>query len=60
MLQGTADTDVPVSVATRLLDHAEGGDMRLILVKGADHRFSSPDCLKLIELAVAKVLQRVA
>lgn len=59
MLQGTADTDVPVSVATRLLDHAEGGDMRLILVKGADHRFSTPDCLKLIELSVAKVLQRL-
>lgn len=59
MLQGTADTDVPVSVATRLIDHAEGGDMRLTLVKGADHRFSSPECLKLIELSVAKVLRRV-
>ncbi|HQU70456.1 MAG TPA: alpha/beta hydrolase [Albidovulum sp.] len=58
MLQGTADADVPVSVALRLLDHAEGPDMRLTLVKGADHRFSTPDCLKLIELSVAKVLQR--
>lgn len=58
MLQGTADADVPVSVALRLLDHAEGADMRLTLVKGADHRFSTPDCLKLIELSVAKVLQR--
>lgn len=60
MLQGTADTDVPVSVALRLLDHAEGPDMRLTLVKGADHRFSTPDCLKLIELSVAKVLQRIS
>lgn len=59
MLQGTADTDVPVSVAMRLLDHAQGPDMRLTLVKGADHRFSTPDCLKLIELSVAKVLQRI-
>lgn len=59
MLQGTEDTDVPVAVAMRLLDHAEGGDMRLTIVKGADHRFSTPDCLKLIELSVKKVLQRV-
>lgn len=59
MLQGTADTDVPVAVALRLLDHAEGPDLRLTLVKGADHRFSTPECLKLIELSVAKVLQRV-
>jgi pimeloyl-ACP methyl ester carboxylesterase len=59
MLQGTADSDVPVSVALRLLDHAEGGDMRLIIVKGADHRFSTPECLKLIELSVQKVLQRL-
>lgn len=58
MLQGTADTDVPVAVALRLIDHAEGPDMRLTVVKGADHRFSTPECLKLIELSVLKVLQR--
>lgn len=59
MLQGTADADVPVTVALRLLDHAEGPDLRLTLVKGADHRFSSPDCLRLIEAAVLEVLERV-
>ncbi len=59
MLQGTADGDVPVSVAVRLIDHAEGPDVRLTLVKGADHRFSSPECLKLIELSVLKVIQRI-
>ena len=48
-LQGTADTDVPVAVAQRLFDHASGPDIRLTLVKGADHRFSTPDCLALIE-----------
>jgi pimeloyl-ACP methyl ester carboxylesterase len=48
LLQGTADAEVPVSVASRLLDHASGEDIRLTLVKGADHRFSSPDCLDLI------------
>lgn len=58
MLQGTADTDVELSVALRLLDHAEGPDLRLTLVKGADHRFSTPDCLRLIEAAVEEVTGR--
>lgn len=59
MLQGTADTDVPLPVAVRLIGHAEGPDIRLTVVKGADHRFSTPDCLRLIELSVAEVLQRL-
>ncbi len=55
LLQGTADVDVDMSVALRLLDHIEGDDVQLTLVKGADHRFSSPDCLALIESAVRDV-----
>jgi pimeloyl-ACP methyl ester carboxylesterase len=58
LLQGTADVDVPPAVALRLLDHASGPDIRLTLVKGADHRFSTPDCLALIAAAVAEVLDR--
>jgi pimeloyl-ACP methyl ester carboxylesterase len=56
-LQGTADADVPVATALRLLDHATGPDLRLTLVAGADHRFSSPACLRLIETSVADVLK---
>jgi len=56
LLQGTADSDVPPAVALRLLDHATGPDIRLTLVKGADHRFSTPECLALIEAAIAEVL----
>ena len=59
-LQGTADEDVERAVALRLLDHAEGPDMRLTLVDGADHRFSDPDCLTLVEASVGEVLDRVA
>ncbi|MCU0910562.1 MAG: alpha/beta hydrolase [Rhodobacteraceae bacterium] len=55
-LQGTADADVSQDVALRLLAHAAGEDMRLTLVKGADHRFSTPECLALIEQAVAEVI----
>lgn len=54
-LQGTADADVDMSVALRLVDHAAGPDMRLTLVDGADHRFSDDACLDLITAAVAEV-----
>ncbi len=56
MLQGTADAEVPQAEAVRLLDHAAGPDIRLTLVKGADHRFSDPGCLALIGAAVADVV----
>lgn len=59
-LQGTADADVEMSVALRLLDHATGPDMRLTLVKGADHRFSDPDCLTLIDVAIEEVIVRAS
>ena len=56
LLQGTADADVPMAVALRLLDHLEGGDIRLELLKGADHRFSDAPCLATITRALAEVL----
>jgi pimeloyl-ACP methyl ester carboxylesterase len=59
MLQGTADADVPVLWATDLIAHASGKDMRLTLVKGADHRFSDGECLGLIAAAVDEVLARL-
>ena len=59
-LQGTADADVDRGVALALLDHAAGPDMRLILVKGADHRFSDPDCLALIGSAITDVITRAS
>ena len=58
-LQGTADADVEMSVALRLMDHADGPDMRLTLLKDADHRFSDPQALEVIEAAVIDVLGSV-
>ncbi|NOD82940.1 alpha/beta fold hydrolase [Ruegeria sp. HKCCD6119] len=55
-LKGTEDTAVSTETAVRLLEHAAGPDMRLLLVKGADHRFSDEMCLGLIETAVLDVL----
>lgn len=54
-LQGTKDTAVSTETALRLLDHAVCADMRLTLVKDADHRFSDDTCLALIEAAVAEL-----
>ncbi|MBP7240515.1 alpha/beta hydrolase [Amaricoccus sp.] len=56
LLHGTADLDVPVPVALRLLAHAEGPDVRLTLVRDADHRFSAPENLDLIVATVEDVL----
>jgi pimeloyl-ACP methyl ester carboxylesterase len=54
-LQGTADTAVSCDTAMRLLDHASGPDIRLTLVKDADHRFSDEACLEMIRAAVQEV-----
>ncbi len=57
-LQGTADADVDMSVALRLLERAEGPDMHLELVKGADHRFSDGECLTILTDRIEEVLAR--
>lgn len=54
-LHGTADADVPHGWGLRLLEHVEAADARLLLVKGADHRFSAPAELDLITRMVAEV-----
>ncbi|MBL3562411.1 alpha/beta fold hydrolase [Rhodovulum sulfidophilum] len=55
LLQGTADEDVDTRVALRLLERIETEDLRLTLVKGADHRFSTPETLALIESAILEI-----
>lgn len=54
-LQGTADAAVSTETALKLMEHATCDDMRLSLVKGADHRFSDLECLALIEQAVSDI-----
>ena len=55
LLHGTADEDVPLSVAHRLLAHATSPDMQLHIVKNADHRFSDPDRLEQIVTAIEEI-----
>lgn len=57
-MQGSADVHVDKSVSISLLDHATGPDMRLCVVKDADHRFSDAVCLDLITDALDEVTSR--
>ena len=56
LLHGTDDSEVDPGLAVKLLGHADGSDMRLTMVKGADHRFSSPACLNLIQQSIDSIL----
>jgi hypothetical protein len=56
LLHCSADPDVPLDVALRLLAHAIAADMSLTIVKDADHRFSAPENLELIARTVEDVL----
>lgn len=58
-LQGTEDAEVPMERATTLLAHVTGDDIRLVVLKGADHRFSSPEALQLIEDATNNALAAI-
>lgn len=62
LLHGTADADVLMSVPLRILEHAEGADIQLTFVKGADHRFSTEACLEMIaeEVGQLRVQRRPA
>jgi pimeloyl-ACP methyl ester carboxylesterase len=55
LLHGSADADVPVSVALRLLEHATCHDLRLALVKDSDHRFSGERELALLAATLDEI-----
>ncbi len=55
-LLGDADSSVDLSVGLRIVEHADGDDIQLLIVKGVDHRFSTPECLAMVEAAVEQVL----
>ncbi|MEM6618682.1 MAG: alpha/beta hydrolase [Pseudomonadota bacterium] len=59
LLHGTADADVAQSVPLALLSHGKSPDMALTLVKDADHRFSEPENLALVEATLTDLLNRV-
>jgi pimeloyl-ACP methyl ester carboxylesterase len=56
LLHGSEDRDVDPAVALRLFGHAVAPDMRLTLVKGADHRMSTPEGLALLARTIEDLL----
>ena len=60
LLQGSADEDVPLSVPLRLLAHATCPDLRLTIVKDADHRFSAEADLELIDRTVEELVETIS
>lgn len=55
ILHGTNDADVPWQFSQMLLERLQSADTTLTLVKGADHRLSSPDDLRRLRDAVAEL-----
>ena len=55
LFHGSNDEDVPLSTSINILEKIRSNDMQLQIIKGVDHRFSTPDCLKLIQKAVEQV-----
>ena len=57
LLQGSHDEDVSVETANQLFQHIEGSDVQLTLLKGADHRFSTPDALALMRTSISDIIR---
>lgn len=55
MIHGDHDTDVPWALSAELLDAVMADDASLTLVKGADHRLSSPADIARMEAAIAEL-----
>lgn len=58
ILQGDADPDVPPAHATKVFGAVKSADVTLTLIKGGDHRLSSPDQLLLLRETVLALAAR--
>ncbi len=56
LLHGSLDEDVPLSTSIDLLKSLSSVDLQLQVIKGIDHRFSTPECLELIKETVERML----
>ena len=55
LFHGSHDEDVPLSTSIDILKRITSNDMQLQIIKGIDHRFSTPDCLQLLQKAVEQI-----
>ena len=56
LFHGSLDEDVPLSTSINILKSLSSVDMRLQIIKGIDHRFSTAECLELIKQTVERML----
>ena len=56
LFHGSLDEDVPLSTSINILKSLSSVDMQLQIIKGIDHRFSTPECLELIKETVERML----
>ena len=55
LFHGSHDEDVPLSTSINIINKISSNDIQLQIIKGIDHRFSTPDCLHLIQKAVEQI-----
>ena len=58
ILQGSSDPDVTPSHALKVFEALSGPDITLTLIKGGDHRLSTPGQLKIIRETVLQLAER--
>jgi pimeloyl-ACP methyl ester carboxylesterase len=58
ILQGSRDADVPPSHALKVFEALSGPDITLTLIKGGDHRLSTPGQLKFIRETARQLAER--
>jgi pimeloyl-ACP methyl ester carboxylesterase len=58
ILQGDADPDVPAAHAMKVFTALSGPDVTLTLIKGGDHRLSTPGNLTLLRETVLRLAER--
>jgi pimeloyl-ACP methyl ester carboxylesterase len=58
ILQGDEDPDVPAAHAVRVFGALRGADVTLTLIKGGDHRLSTPGNLALLRETVLRLAER--
>jgi len=60
ILHGMEDPDVPWRHALRLVENLESKDVTLELVKGGDHRLSTPAEIARLENAIERMMARIS
>ncbi len=60
LLHGTGDTDVPHALSLQLMETIQTNDIRLTLIKNADHRLSNESELRIITHAIDEMLGNLA